>query len=77
MAQDARDRLQRLNAELAEAVARAVELSLSAADIGALQPLGSDVENVVGELEALRQALEETGGQAGQAGAGGSGSRWR
>jgi hypothetical protein len=77
VAQDARDRLQRLNAELAEAVARAVELSLSAADIGALQPLGSDIENVVGELESLRQALEVTGGQAGQAGAGGSGSRWR
>ena len=79
VAQDARDRLQRLNAELAEAVARAVELSLSAADIGALQPLGSDVENVVSELEALRQALEVTGGQPGQAGAGGTGSggRWR
>ena len=73
VAQDARDRLQRLNAKLAEAVARAVELSMSAADIGALQPLGSDVENVVGELEALRQALEETGGQTGQAGAGGAG----
>jgi hypothetical protein len=73
VAADARDRLQRLNAELAEAVARAVELSLSAADAGAIQPLGSDVENVVGELESLRQALEETGGQGGQAGAGGSG----
>jgi len=83
VAQDARDRLQRLNAELAEAVARAVELSMSAADIGAVQPLGSDVENVVGELEALRQALEETGGQPGQAGTsgggggGGSGGRFR
>ena len=75
VAEDARDRLRRLNAELAEAVARAVELSLSAADIGALQPLGSDVENVVGELESLRQALEETGGQTGQAGAGGGGRR--
>jgi hypothetical protein len=75
---DARERLQRLNAELAEAVARAVELSLSAVDIGALQPLGSDVENVVGELEALRLALEETGGQGRQAGgASGAGGRWR
>lgn len=68
VAEDARDRLQRLNAELAEAVARAVELSLSAADAGALQPLGSDVENVVSELETLRQALEETGGQPGAGG---------
>ena len=75
VAEDARNRLQRLNAELAEAVARAVELSLSAADAGALQPLGSDVENVVGELESLRQALEETGGQPGQAGTGGGGRR--
>jgi hypothetical protein len=75
VSEDARDRLQRLNAELAEAVARAVELSLSAVDIGALQPLGSDVENVVGELEALRLALEETGGQGRQAG--GAGGRWR
>jgi hypothetical protein len=78
VSEDARDRLQRLNAELAEAVARAVELSLSAVDIGALQPLGSDVENVVGELEALRLALEETGGQGRQAGgASGAGGRWR
>jgi hypothetical protein len=77
VAQDARDRLQRLNAELAEAVARAVELSLSADDIGAVQPLGSDVDTVVGELEALRLALEETGGQTGQAGAAGGGGRWR
>ncbi|MDQ4098583.1 MAG: hypothetical protein M3144_12040 [Actinomycetota bacterium] len=78
VSEDARERLQRLNAELAEAVARAVELSLSAVDIGALQPLGSDVETVVGELEALRLALEETSGQGRQAGgAGGAGGRWR
>jgi hypothetical protein len=60
VAQDARTRLQRLNAELDEAVARAIELSVSAADAGALQPLGADLENVVDELEALRTALEET-----------------
>lgn len=75
VAEDARERLQRLNAELAEAVARAVELSVSAADAAALQPLGSDVENVVGELESLRQALEETGGSTGASGSGGGG--WR
>ncbi len=60
VARDARARLARLNAELDEAVARAVELSLSAADVGAVQPLGTDLDHVVGELETLRLALEET-----------------
>ena len=60
VAEDAKTRLQRLNTELDESVARAVELSLAGAEAGAIQPLGSDVENVVGELEALRLALEET-----------------
>jgi hypothetical protein len=62
VARDARDRLRRLDAELDEAVARAVELSLRAADVKALNPLGGDVDTVVGELESLRQALEETAG---------------
>ena len=57
----AKTRLQRLNAELEESVARAVELSVSAPDTGALQPLGSSVDDIVTELESLRQALEETG----------------
>ncbi len=59
VAEDAGSRLARLNAELEESVARAVELSLSAADAGALQPLGTDVEHVVNELESLRLALDE------------------
>jgi len=59
VADNARTRLQRLNAELEESVARAIELSMSAADVGALQPLGADLDNVVDELEALRLALEE------------------
>lgn len=59
-AEDGRDRLRRLDAQLDEAAARAIELSLNAADLGALRPLGSDVENLVGELETLRLALDET-----------------
>lgn len=60
VAQDAEDRLRRLAAQLNEAVARAVELSLKEPDLGTLQPLGSDVDSLVGELESLRVALEET-----------------
>ncbi|MGH9280398.1 MAG: hypothetical protein ACRD12_20155 [Acidimicrobiales bacterium] len=60
VADDARSRLRRLNAELEEAVARAIELSLSAESAAAVQPLSSDVDTVVGELESLRLALEET-----------------
>jgi len=60
VAQDAEDRLRRLAAQLNEAVARAVELSLQSPDLGTLQPLGSDVDSLVGELESLRVALEET-----------------
>ena len=56
---DAGDRLRRLDAQLDEAVARALELSLRAGDAGDLDPLGTAVEGVVGELESLRQALEE------------------
>ena len=60
VAQDARQRLQLLDARLDEAVARAVELALSSDDPGAAGGLGSDVDAVVGDMEALRQALEET-----------------
>ena len=60
VARDAEDRLRRLAAQLNEAVARAVELSLQGPDMGSLQPLGSDVDSLVGELESLRVALEET-----------------
>ena len=60
VARDAEDRLRRLAAQLNEAVARAVELSLQGPDLGTLQPLGTDVDSLVGELESLRVALEET-----------------
>jgi hypothetical protein len=73
VAESGRDRLRRLEAQLDEAAARAIELSLSAADLGALKPLGSDVETLVGELESLRSALDETASPA--LGAGGSESR--
>ncbi len=60
VARDAHRRLQLLDARLDEAVARAVELALRTDDPGALGGLGSDVDAVVGDMEALRQALEET-----------------
>lgn len=64
---DARDRLRVLNAQMDEAVARAVELSVKTTDVAALDPLAQDVESLVGELESLRQALDETGGTPGAA----------
>jgi hypothetical protein len=65
VATDAQQRLRLLNAQLDEAVARAVEISLQSGDVTAVGGLGDDVDNVVGELEALRSALEETSAVAG------------
>jgi hypothetical protein len=62
VAEDASDRLKVINAQLDEAVARAVELSVQAHDVGDLRPLTDDVDHLVNELEALRQGMEETGG---------------
>jgi hypothetical protein len=59
VATDARGRLELLDARLDEAVARAIELSLSAGDVSELSGLGDDVETLVGDMEALRQGLEE------------------
>jgi hypothetical protein len=61
---DTRDRLRLLDARLDESVARAIELSVQATDVADLRGLGSDVDNLVGEMEALRQGLEEAGGAA-------------
>ncbi|MDQ1374673.1 MAG: hypothetical protein QOJ09_2011, partial [Actinomycetota bacterium] len=45
-------------------VARAVELSVRANDVTDFSPLTDDVDNLVNELEALRQGMEESGGAA-------------
>ncbi|MFP5318888.1 MAG: hypothetical protein ACLGI2_11435, partial [Acidimicrobiia bacterium] len=71
VAADAQNRLRVLNAQLDESVARAVELSVHGdTDASALSPLTADVENVVGEMEALRQAIEETQGTPGTSASG-------
>lgn len=57
VSQDARDKLQALDARLDELVARATEVSVGASDSGVLS---EDVDGLVTELESLRQALEVT-----------------
>jgi hypothetical protein len=61
VAADARDRLRLLDARLDEAVARAVELSLRSGDVTEVGGLGSDVDQLVDEMESLRAALEDAG----------------
>jgi hypothetical protein len=56
---DARDRLRLLDARLDEAVARAIELSVQGGDVKDAGGLGDDIDGVVGDMEALRQGLEE------------------
>jgi hypothetical protein len=68
VADDARDRLRVLNAELDEAVARAIELSVQAADPKTLDPLAENVDSLVGELESLRQALGNVSGNPSESG---------
>jgi hypothetical protein len=57
---DTRDRLRLLDARLDEAVTRAIELSVRAQGPADLGGLSHDVDSLVGEMEALRQALDET-----------------
>ncbi len=61
---DAQSRLRLLDARLDEAVVRTIELSVQAGDPTELGDLGADVDGLVTEMEALRQALDETGGGA-------------
>ena len=58
------DRLRVLTAQLGEAVAAAVELSLDAGDETAAAPIAGSVDSIVGEMKALRQATEEAEGSA-------------
>jgi hypothetical protein len=58
----AKERLRLLNAQLDEAVAEAVELSVKGSDVGSLHSLTASVESMVDELTALRHGLEEMGG---------------
>jgi hypothetical protein len=67
---DADSRLRLLNARLDEAAARTIELSVQASDVADLGGLGDDVDTMVEEMEALRQAIEETGGGTAVAGTG-------
>lgn len=67
VADDARDRLRVLNAELDEAVARAIELSLSSTDPGDVSLLAGDVDSLVDDLESLRRAVEEADAAGGTA----------
>lgn len=59
---DTTQKLETLEARLTEAVASAIEISALAGRDDDLIGLGSTVDQVVGELEALRLALAETNG---------------
>jgi hypothetical protein len=57
---EAQDKLRLIDARLDEAAARAIELSVNDGDASALTTLSDDVDGLVGDLEALRQGMEET-----------------
>jgi hypothetical protein len=63
--EDARSQLRLLDARMGEAVVRALELSAQASVDASVTSLVSDVNGMVTDMEALRQALEETHGPAG------------
>ena len=53
------DRLRLLDARLDEAVTRAIELSVRADNPDELSGLGDDIDALVGDMESLRQGLDE------------------
>lgn len=61
---DVTSRLELLEAQLTEAVTRAIEVSALAGHDDDLAGVGTSIEQVVDSLEALRIALGETGGGA-------------
>lgn len=65
VSQNARDKLRVLTAQLDEAVARAVELSLSSADPSDVSLVAGDVDTLVDDLESLRRAVEEVNAAGG------------
>jgi hypothetical protein len=68
---DTENQLRLLVARLEETAARGAELSLVAGEDPALAQLGTDVTEVADELEALRQAFEETARPTANGGLGG------
>ena len=60
---DTYERLRLLDARIDETVTRTVELAVTQADVSDLDGLDSEVRSIVGEMEALRQAVEETDGR--------------
>jgi hypothetical protein len=60
----ARSQLRILDARLDEAVAQVLELSTQSVTSASVGVLGTDVDNLVTEMEALRQAMDETQGTA-------------
>jgi hypothetical protein len=59
-ARSAADRLRLLTSQLDEAVTALVELSVEETDSRAADAVAGSVESVMGEIEALRQALSES-----------------
>ncbi|MHB1137827.1 MAG: hypothetical protein ACYC2O_02650 [Microthrixaceae bacterium] len=57
---DTHDRLRLLDARIDETVTRTVELSVTQSDTDAIGVLDDEVESIVDDMEALRQAVEES-----------------
>lgn len=57
---DTYEQLQLLDARLDETVTRTVEIAVTQVDAQAMGGIGSEVESIVSEMEALRLAVEET-----------------